>query len=136
MAIERHGSGASAPDDMVAAQALQRLVTGLSDMVKVAQQEATKRAAIEVQRQVGMAGIESAERQLFAYFDKIFKEREHVFDRLFDELDHARSSGDTSHVAEALRGVVDLARETPLKDILNLSRIRAELASGHADLGD
>ncbi len=145
MAIEPHQGAASsrgsqapvaaAPSDMVAAQALQQLVTGLSESVKVAQTEATKRAEIDTRRQLGMAGIESAERLLFAYFDKIFKERELVFGRLFDELDHARTSGDTAHVADALRGIVDLARETPLKDLLNLSSIRAELASGHVDLG-
>jgi hypothetical protein len=123
------------PNADAAAGALQQIVQAFSQMVTISEQESTKRAAISAQLEARMEEIASSERMLAMYFNKIFAERDKVFTRFFDELDRARESGDTTHVAQALTGLVDLARETPLKDLLNLSTIHAQLTSGRIDLG-
>ena len=78
-------------------------------------------AAVEVAR------IKAAESVLKDYFAKVFAERRSNFEELFNRLDGALEANDGETVALMVRGIVDIAKTSPLADLGDLSQIRAAL---------
>jgi len=71
--------------------------------------------------------IKGAEDILRRYFEQIFSERRHNFEELFKRLDDALEREDAGTVSNVLAAIVDIARNSPLADLGDLSQLRAAL---------
>lgn len=91
-------------------------------MHQTAEEEQTKRAAIEAQRQAVLAKIEATRVLLSEYMARTFDERGATLDRMFDALDTAQASGDTGTVQHLLGSIVDVVKASPFKDLAEFKR--------------
>ena len=106
----------------------------LTDIVEVAREcivthriESTKRQRIRAYETTEVTRIKAAESLLRDYFEQVFDERKTNFEELFDRLDQALEQGNGEAMNAVLRGIVDIARSSPLADLGDLSQIRAAL---------
>ncbi|KOS57804.1 hypothetical protein Z051_02885 [Rhodococcus rhodochrous KG-21] len=74
-----------------------------------------------------VARIKAAESILKDYFEHAFADRRATFDGLFTRLDQALEKENADAINAVLRGIVDVARTSPLADLGDLSQIRAAL---------
>ena len=74
-----------------------------------------------------VARIKAAESVLKDYFGQVFAERHSNFEELFTRLDNALQAGDGETVNLVVRGIVDIAKSSPLADLGDLAKIRAAL---------
>lgn len=107
--------------------ALTQIVDATRECVKVTQAESTKRASIRAYEKVEVARIRAAEAVLKNYFEQVFAERRANFEELFTRLDQALDAGNGEAVNAVVRGIVDIARTSPLADLGDLGQIRAAL---------
>lgn len=115
---------ASAAD---AFSALSQIVDGVREAFQIHQTESTKREKLKTYRELEVRRIEAAEKTLHDYFDLTFGERRETNNRLFENYDLARESGDVAAMQVAVGGIVDIARTSPLAGIGNLSELRKAL---------
>lgn len=120
-------SGGRAPRAWDAMSALNQIVEGARECFLVHQEERTKRERLQVYESTEVARIKAGEEVLKRYFDEVFAERRYLYDEMFGRLDRAMENGDGQAVAETLRGIVEVAKSSPLADIGNLGQIRAAL---------
>jgi hypothetical protein len=111
-----------------AAQALTIIVSSLKEYALVREEEKTKRRAIEAREKIEIAKIKANEELLLTYMRHSFAERAEEFRRLFNSLDKAQETGDTETLGQVLQAVVALAKESPLGDLVVLSKVRDDLA--------
>jgi hypothetical protein len=97
------------------------------DIAREVGRERTARARITAYSEIEINRIKSAEDVLKGYFEKIFAERRSNFEGLFARLDTALEQGDGATVNNVLRGIVDIARSSPLADLGDLGKLRAAL---------
>ena len=107
--------------------ALNNVIDGARDYLRLREEEQTKRAKIDTYATVEVARIHEASSLLKHYFEQVFAERSTTIDGLFRHLDVAMTSGDGKATEAALQGIVDLAKSSPLVDIGDLSQIRKAL---------
>lgn len=107
--------------------ALNQIVDAARDCVAVREVESTKRAMLHTYEVAEVARIRAAEAVLKQYFAEVFAERRSNFEELFNRLDDALSSQDGETVNLMVRGIVDIARSSPLADLGDLGKIRAAL---------
>lgn len=107
--------------------ALATIVQTARECVLTHQHESTKREKLRVYEQTEVAKIKAAEAVLRGYFEQVFSERRGNFEALFSRLDRALEQEDGETINAILRGIVDIARTSPLADLGDLSQIRAAL---------
>lgn len=107
--------------------ALRQVVETARECFIIHEEESTKRARLHAYETTEVARIKAGETILREYFAQAFAERRHMVDGLFTRLDEAMEKGDGTAVHEVLRGIVDVARTSPLADLGDLSQIRAAL---------
>ena len=107
--------------------ALGTMVEAARECIKIHQVESTKRGKIRAYQEIEVSRIKAAEAILKDYFGQVFAERRGTFDELFSRLDQALDQGNGEAIGIVLRGVVDIARTSPLADLGDLSQIRAAL---------
>ena len=107
--------------------ALNNVIDGTLDYLRLREEEGTKRAKIDAYATVEVARIHEASSLLKHYFEQVFAERSTTIDGLFRHLDGAMASGDGKATEAALQGIVDLAKSSPLVDIGDLSQVRKAL---------
>lgn len=112
-----------------ALSALTQIVGAASDYGKIRQQELTKREAIAAIERSELRRLQAAETTLRLYFDMVFAERAKTNEELFARLDQAVESGDPQMVHAVVRGIVDLAQTSPLKDLGGFGKFWAELGT-------
>ena len=61
------------------------------------------------------------------YFGRVFAERRNLYQELFSKLDRALDEGNGEVLHDVVRGIVDIARNSPLADMGDLSKVRAAL---------
>lgn len=110
-----------------ALSALTNIVTTARECFELHEQEATARAKLQTYERTEVQRIKSAQQILSQYFDQVFVERREVYSGLFTRLDAALASGEGENVHEILRGIVDIAKESPLAQLGDLSQVRALL---------
>lgn len=120
-------SSGRGPGPLDVFSALDQVVEGARECFLVHQEERSKRERLRVYESTEIARIKAGEEVFKRYFDQVFAERRHLYDEMFDRLDRAMEAGDGQVVAEALRGIVDIAKSSPLADIGDLSQIRTAL---------
>lgn len=119
--------GARAVTSMQGFDALNDIVSAARECITVHQVESTKRAKIAAYESSEVARIKAAEAVLLNYFDQVFRERQSNFEELFKRLDSALEAQDGETVNSIVRGIVDIAKSSPLADLGDLSQIRAAL---------
>lgn len=107
--------------------ALNNVIDGALDYLRLREEEGTKRAKIDAYASVEVARIHEASSVLKSYFEQVFAERSATIEGLFRHLDGAMASGDGQATESALKGIVDLAKSSPMVDIGDLSQIRKAL---------
>lgn len=107
--------------------ALNNVIDGARDYLRLREEERTKRAIIDAYATVEVARIHEASSLLKHYFEQVFAERSTTIDGLFRHLDVAMTSGDETATTAALEGIVNLAKASPLADIGDLSQVRKAL---------
>lgn len=100
-------------------EASQNLFQSYLDYKKVAEQEKTRRAAIDAARDCYVAKVEASRRIFEQYLDLSFKERRENFDRYFNELDRAMERNDIQQMSVILSGINTLVATSPLKEAQN-----------------
>ncbi len=117
----------SIPRQLDGFAALSQLVNAAQDCIEVHATEKTEQAKIHAYESVEMSRIKAAETVLLQYFENSFAERRNTIDALFQRLDGAIENGDSQLIGEVVRGVVDIAKTSPLADLGDLGQIRAAL---------
>ncbi|WP_283607109.1 hypothetical protein [Mycolicibacterium poriferae] len=107
--------------------ALTQIVDAAKECIAVHEVESSKRARLQAYETTEVARIKAAESVLKDYFAKVFAERRSNFEELFNRLDGALEANDGETVALMVRGIVDIAKTSPLADLGDLSQIRAAL---------
>ena len=108
-------------------QSLSEIVQACSEYLIVAEQEKTKRHAIEAWKKVSLARIKSNSDLLTNYLERSFDERAKNFQSLFEVVDHAIASDNNQQLSLALNAIVDLAKSSPFKDLADLSTVQKNL---------
>lgn len=107
--------------------ALGTLVQTARECIAIHEVEGTKRAKLRAYEETEVARIKAAEAIVRSYFQQVFSERRENFEALFSRLDRALEQEDGETINTVLRGIVDIARTSPLADLGDLSQIRAAL---------
>ncbi|WP_234808289.1 hypothetical protein [Mycolicibacter kumamotonensis] len=122
--VGRVGAKFSALDGF---NALTQIVDVTRECIKVTQSESTQRTRIRAYEKTEVARIKAAEAVLKDYFEQVFAERRATFEALFTRLDQALEAGNGEALNAVVRGIVDIARTSPLADLGDLGQIRAAL---------
>ncbi|QKZ25157.1 hypothetical protein HUT05_41540 [Streptomyces chartreusis] len=107
--------------------ALNQIAEAARECIHVHEVESTKRARLEAYEATEVARIRAAESVLKDYFTQAFAERRTVFEEMFARLDRALDEGNGEVLHTVVRGIVDIAKTSPLADVGDLSQIRAAL---------
>lgn len=110
-----------------ALNALNTMVNGTLDYLRLREEERTKRARLHVYEKTELQKIDAAEAILKDYFRQAFAERKQNTDELFARYDAAIERGDAESAHLALQGVIDIAKSSPLNDLGDLGQIRKAL---------
>lgn len=110
-----------------ALDALTSMVNSTTEYLRIREEETTKRDRLQTYAELEMEKIRAAESVLSDYFGQVFRERRQVVDDLLTRYDDAVKSGDSRLAQTALQGIVDVAKESPLKDLGDLGQIRKAL---------
>ncbi len=107
--------------------ALNQIVEAARECIHIHEVESTRRARIEAYEATEVARIRAAEAVLKDYFAQAFAERRNLYDEMFTRLDRALDEGNGDALQTVVRGIVDIAKSSPLADIGDLSQVRAAL---------
>lgn len=108
-------------------QALNQIVEAARECLQIHEVESTKRARIQAYEVTEVDRIKAAETILRSYFDQVFAERRQIYQELFARLDRAINEENGEVLQDVVRGIVDIARHSPLADLGDLCQIRAAL---------
>jgi ribonucleotide reductase alpha subunit len=109
------------------AQCVNDIVQAWTEYLKIAEEEKTKRRAIEAWEKNRFAEIKAKRDLLIGYLEYSFDERAKNFQSLFQVVTQAMASGDNQQLSLALDAVVELAKSSPFKDLADLSTVQAAL---------
>lgn len=105
---------------------VKEVLAGITDYLKVAEVEQTKRVDILTRRDIALQQLQNqraAFEQLMRY---TFQERAVVLQKQLDTLDRAMENGDVEVVKAALDGMVSVIQTSPFK---NIQEMQAALGS-------
>ena len=106
---------------------LMKMVESAQALITEVQSAETERAAIAAWENAQIERIQAQRAVLLKALELTFDERQENFRRLFDGLDSALSSEDTSQVASFLESITELAKVSPFKELANLEIVVSEL---------
>jgi hypothetical protein len=107
--------------------ALNEIVEAARECFVIHEEKSTKRARLQAYEATEVAKIKAAESILRDYFGQVFAERRSLYEEMFGRLDRAIEQDKPEMVHSVLRGIVDVARDSPLAALGDLSQIRAAL---------
>lgn len=96
---------------------------------QITETERTKRAEIDAKRDVLVANIQAEREAFIETLRANYKEREYVYQNLFDRLDQALASGQVEIAQLALSGIVEQIKTNPMP---SFGQFRQALISGSA----
>ncbi|HHT30561.1 hypothetical protein [Petrimonas mucosa] len=103
------------------------IISDITNMVNLIQQETTKREAIRANRDVIIEKTKAFREVMLEVMDRTFDERKDLFDGYFARLDKAMDKNDTQMVAGILSNMVDLAKNGPLKNLVDIAATQKAL---------
>jgi hypothetical protein len=98
------------------------VVSSVTDYMKVAEQEETKRTEIRARRDVALATIQAQRDTVMEMIRYTFQERALVLQKHFDVLDKALASGQTELVHTSLTGMVAVIQSSPFKNVQEMQQ--------------
>lgn len=99
------------------AEGVSSVISDVTDYLRLAETESTKRVEIIAKRDVALAELKD-KRVLFEQLMRYtFEERAAVLNKQFQVLDRAMESGDTVVIKNALDGMVNVIQSSPFKSI-------------------
>ena len=104
------------------------------DLERTRETERTKRAEIERDRQETLAKIQAQKELFLLYMDKSFDERARNFNKFFEVIDSAMQDGNMEKLALGLNSVMQLAKESPFKSLMDLNALSKQLESKDGEL--
>jgi hypothetical protein len=118
----------SGPSPLAAADALREVLSACRDYAAIRQSNLLRRQEIASEERVALARIDAQRQLLMAYLDRAFGERSDNFRLLFEALDASRRAADAEAVSQTLAGIIELARSSPLADLVNLASVQQRLS--------
>ncbi|GAB1539901.1 hypothetical protein NUACC21_25690 [Scytonema sp. NUACC21] len=110
-----------------AAECLRDIVQAYSEYRIVAEEEQTKRSGIEAWEKTTIAQINAQRDALVKYLEQSFDERAKNFYFLFEKVDRAIIKCDENQLALSLNSIIEIAKNSPFKDLADLTLVRAAL---------
>lgn len=110
-----------------AAQCLRAVVEAYTEYKIVAEEEQTKRRAIEAWEKTKITQIKAQRDILINYLERSFDERTENFRILFRIVDQAMADGNNEQLGAALDSITKIAQSSPFKDLAYLASVRAAL---------
>lgn len=93
------------------------VVTQVTDYLKTAEIESSKRVEISARRDVALEALRNQRAAFETLMQFTFQERAAVIQKQFEVLDCAMASGDVSTVKAALDGMVTVIQTSPFKSV-------------------
>ena len=103
------------------------IVSDITNMVNMIQQETTKREAIRANRDIIIEKTKAFREIMLLVMDRTFDEREKQFDGYFALLDKAIDKSDAPTVSGILTNMINLAKDSPLKDLISIAATQTAL---------
>ncbi|MBD2394194.1 hypothetical protein WEU38_12720 [Cyanobacterium aponinum AL20118] len=103
------------------------MIEVIKEYLSIREIEQTKRREIEAIENITIQEIKVKREILIKYLELSFDERSNSFKRLFDTVDSAILSHDNQALALTLHSIVELAKSSPFKELVNLSNVRLAL---------
>jgi len=98
------------------------VVSSITDYMKVAEQEETKRTEIRAKRDVALAAIQAQRDTVMEMIRYTFQERAMVLQKHFEVLDKALAAGQTDLVHTSLSGMVTVIQSSPFKNMREMQQ--------------
>lgn len=96
------------------------VITSITDYLKIAEQEKTKRTEIVAKRDVAIAAIQAQRDMISELMQYTFQERATVLQKQFDVLDLAIASGNVDMVNSSLSAMVSVIQSSPFKNVQDM----------------
>lgn len=103
-------------------ESVERITCSVTDYLKVAQQETTKRADIAARRDVALEAIRSQRALISECIARTFDERAAVIGKQFEVLDRALDSENIAVVDAALRSMVSVVQASPFRSVVEMQK--------------
>jgi hypothetical protein len=107
---------------------VKEVVGGYTDYRKIAEQEKTKRRDIEAWEKTQLEEIRAKKELFLTYMTEAFAERAEIFKGLFVQVDAAMANGEVEQLGMILANITDLAKATPFKDLIDISKTKEILS--------
>jgi hypothetical protein len=101
---------------------VKNMVSDVTDYLKVAEQEKTKRTDITAKRDVALASIRAQREAISEMIQFTFQERASTLQKQFDVLDLAMAQGNAAIVDSSLRSMVQVIQSSPFKSIQEMQQ--------------
>lgn len=105
-------------------EAIQILTKEIKEYKIVAEQEKTKRKNITAWENTTLEKIKTQKEIILKYLDSSFDERKSNFESLFTTLDKSFESNNTEQMSIVLNTILDLAKSSPFKDIMDNEKLK------------
>jgi hypothetical protein len=96
---------------------LTEVVNEVTDYLKVAEIEATKRSEISARRDVALAAIHAHRENISQLLAFTFQERAAVIQKQFETLDMAIAGGNVALASQSLNAMVSVIQTSPFKSV-------------------
>lgn len=98
------------------------VVNNVTDYLKVAEQEETKRTEITAKRDVALAAIRAQRDTISELMKYTFQERAATLQKQFEVLDKAMAQGNAAIVDQSLKSMVAVIQSSPFKSIQEMQQ--------------
>ena len=105
-------------------ETLKALTDAFHEYARIVETERTARQCIEADERVAIESLRLKRDLFMDYMSRSFDERRNTFEQLFARMDEAITRGDTKTSSEMLVVIVDLAKASPFKGILDIDELK------------
>lgn len=109
------------------ASTLKAFSEAATDAVKFCEVQKTKREEIRADRDVRIARLRVQRDIVMDYLERSFDERRFLFERQFEVVDHALTTGNIEELALSLQSINDLAKSSPFKALADIGNVQRAL---------
>lgn len=113
---------------LLASNAFNEVIQAYLECKRTIETETTKRREIEAWEKTKIAEIQVHRDLLIGYLERSFDERSQNFKSLFQLADQALANGDNQQLALTLDSIINLAKDSPFKDLVDLAAVKNCLA--------
>ncbi len=98
------------------------------EMKKAIEREETIRENIKANKEIEICKIKETTKIILTYLEKSYDERKTQFENYFNRIDKALELHDVNALGILVAGVVELSKNTPFKDLVNVAQVQSDLA--------